>query len=103
GAKALLPNFLVAALQRAIALAQMNGVAAPVPQHLDFDVAWLGEILLEIKRLVAECGLRLRARSGKHSDEILRAVRHLHAAAAAAGSCLHQNRETHIACQPSRF
>ncbi len=58
----LLPDLLVAALQRAVALAQMHGVALAVAEHLDLDVARAGEILLEIDGVVAEGGLGLGAR-----------------------------------------
>ena len=37
----LLPDLLVAALQRAVAGAEMDGVALAVAHHLDFDVARL--------------------------------------------------------------
>ena len=55
-------DLLVAALQRAVALAQMDGVALAVAEHLEFDVARLGEILLQIDAVVAEGGLGLGAR-----------------------------------------
>ena len=58
----LFPDLLVAALQRAIALAQMHGVALAVAQNLDFDVARLLEIFLDIDVAIAEgrLGLGLR-------------------------------------------
>ena len=58
----LLHDLLVAALQRAVALAQVDGVALAVAEHLDLDVARLGEVLLEIDAVVAEGGLGLGAR-----------------------------------------
>ena len=39
GRGAFLPDLLVAALQRAVALAEMDGAAMAVAEHLDFDVA----------------------------------------------------------------
>ena len=48
GGGAFLPDLLVAALQRAVALAEMHGAAAAVAQHLDLDVAGPLEIFLEI-------------------------------------------------------
>ena len=39
GRGAFLPDLLVAALQRAVALAEMDGAALAVAEHLDFDVA----------------------------------------------------------------
>ena len=58
----LLPDLLVPALQRAVALAEMDGVALAVAEHLDLDVAGLAEILLDIDAVVAEGGLGLAAR-----------------------------------------
>ena len=64
GRGAFLPDLLVAALQRAVALAEMDGAALAVAQHLDLDVARPLEIFLEIDRVVAERGLApRRARS----------------------------------------
>ena len=58
----LLPDLLVAALQRAVALAQMHGAALAVAQHLDLDMARLLEIFLDIDIAVAEGGLGLGLR-----------------------------------------
>ena len=51
----------MAALQRAVALAEMHAFAVAVAQHLDLDVARRAEILLEVDRVVAEGGLGLGA------------------------------------------
>lgn len=47
-------NLLVAALQRAVAVAQVDGVALAVGQHLHFDVARVGEEFFQIDHRVAE-------------------------------------------------
>ena len=65
GRGAFLPDLLVAALQRAVALAEMDGAAAAVAQHLDLDVARAREIFLEIDGVVPEGGLGLGARGGE--------------------------------------
>ncbi len=75
GRGAFLPDLLVAALQRAVALAEMDGAAVAVAEHLDFDVARLCEIFLEIDRVVAEGGLRLGARGGERVGQIVGAFR----------------------------
>src|SRR5215475_7950900 len=54
GRGAFLPDLLMAALQRAVALAEVDGAAPAVAQDLDLDMAWAGEIFLEIDRVVAE-------------------------------------------------
>src|SRR5690606_31357368 len=47
-------DLLVAALQRTIAFAEMDRIAVPVAEHLEFDVARIAEIFFEIDRFVAE-------------------------------------------------
>ena len=81
----LLEHLLVAALQRAIALAQMHAVALAVAQHLDLDVARPRQVLLEVDRVVAERGLGLGARQREGLGRRIGVVDHLHAASAAAG------------------
>ena len=56
---AFLPDFLVTTLKGAVALAKVNGVPLRVAEHLNFDVAWLGEVFLQIDEIVAERGPRL--------------------------------------------
>ena len=74
GRGAFLPDLLVAALQRAVALAEMDGVALAVAEHLDFDVARLLEIFLEIDRVVAERRLALRCARWRARSERSSAV-----------------------------
>jgi hypothetical protein len=47
----------VAALERAVALAQMHGVAVSVAEDLELDVARIAEIFFDIDGGVAESGL----------------------------------------------
>ena len=49
----------MAALQRTVALAQMDRVAVAVAEHLEFDMARIAEIFFEIDGVVAERGLGL--------------------------------------------
>jgi hypothetical protein len=49
----------VPALQRAVALAEMDGVALAVAENLDLDVARLLQVLLDVDGIVAEGGLGL--------------------------------------------
>ena len=58
----LFPDLLVAALQRAVALAEMDGVAFAVADHLDFDVARLAEDIFPCRR--RRCRRRPWLRSG---------------------------------------
>ena len=52
-----LDDLLVAALHRAVALAEVDRVALAVGEHLDFDVARVLEELLHVDLIVAERGL----------------------------------------------
>ena len=54
GGGALLDQLLVAALDRAVALEQVHGVAGLVGQHLDLHVARVGQVALQVDRGVGE-------------------------------------------------
>jgi hypothetical protein len=56
-----LDDLLVAALDRAFALAEIDDVAVLVAEHLDLDVAGIDDELLDEHAVVAERGLGLRA------------------------------------------
>ena len=58
-----LDDLLVAALHRAVALAEMDRVALAVGEHLNLDVARILEELLHVDLIVAERGLGLGLRS----------------------------------------
>ena len=62
----LLDDLLVAALDGALPLEQVHGVAVVVGQHLDLDVPRVGDVPLGVHRVVAEArpGLRTGAREG---------------------------------------
>src|SRR5262249_58846912 len=75
------------------ALAEMDGPAVAVAQHLDLDVARLREIFLEIKRLVSERGLRFGARGGKRRHKLLRPVYDFHSSPAASSGGLEKDRK----------
>ena len=100
GRRRLLHDFLVPALQRAVALAQVDGVALAVAEHLHLDVAGLRKVLLEIHAVVAECGLGLGARRLQRHVEVLGRAGHLHAAAPAPRRRLDQHREAHVLADP---
>ena len=50
------------ALERAIALPEMDDVAVLVPENLHFDMARLLDVFLEVDTSILECLLRLLAR-----------------------------------------
>ena len=70
--RGLLDDLLVAALDRAVALAEVDAAAVAVDRHLDLDVAVLVEPLLEVERVVAERGLRLGAADAHRRLELAR-------------------------------
>src|SRR5690606_14957808 len=85
-------DLLVAALDRAFALAEIDRVAVAVRQNLDLDMARIDHELLDEDAVVAEGTFRLRARA-------IEAVAHLflrpgdaHSLAAAAGRGFYHHR-----------
>src|SRR3546814_1228703 len=91
-----LKHLLVAALQRTVALAQVNGIALAIAEDLKFNMARVAEIFLHIDGGVAKGGFRFR--SGLlHQRFKLTFFRHnLHAAPAAARSGLDASRITDL-------
>ena len=69
GRRALLDELLVAALARAVALAEPHGVAVRVGEDLHLDVTGPGEVALEVALAAAEAlerlGLRRLERAGR--------------------------------------
>ena len=59
------------ALERTVALAEMDGAPAPVTENLDFDVARLYEQLLQVHRFVAKGRLRLHTRRRQRTGQLL--------------------------------
>ena len=81
----LLDHLLVAALDGAFALAQVDHVPVLVAQHLDLDVARVDDELLDEHAIVAEARLGLRAGRPEPLLGLLGVEGDAHALAAAAG------------------
>ena len=81
----LLDHLLIAALDRALALAEVEDVAVLVAEHLDLDVARVLDELLDEHAIVAEARLGLRAGEPETLLGLLGVVGDAHALAAAAG------------------
>ncbi|MPL84613.1 hypothetical protein SDC9_30578 [bioreactor metagenome] len=92
GAGSLFQHLLVAALQRAVALAQMHGAALAIAEDLDLDVTRLLEIFLHVDLVIAEGGLRLRTRGAEGDLEVGLGLGDFHAAPTAAGGGLDDHR-----------
>src|SRR5262249_44620104 len=87
-----LDHFLVAALDRAFALAEMNDVAVLVTEHLDFNMARINDEFLDEQPIVAEGGFGFRTRARKTLGDLGLGTRDPHALAAAACRCLDHHR-----------
>ncbi len=90
-------NLLVTALQRAVAVAQVDGVALAVGEYLDFHVARVGQVLFQVDHRVAERGTRFGAGQLGRCDQVFFLVHHAHAATTTATGGLDDHRVTDFA------
>ncbi len=81
----LLQNLLVAALDRAFALAEIDDVAVLVAENLDLDMAGIDDEFLDEDPVIAEGGCGLRLGTGEAFGDLSRRMGDAHALAAAAG------------------
>ena len=88
-----LDDLLVAALQRAVALAEVAHVAVLVGQDLHLDVLGLHEVLLDEDVVIAEGLARLALDELERGDDVLGHLAQAHTAAAAAGRRLEDDGE----------
>ena len=95
GRRSFLEDLLVAALHRAVALAQVDRILVLVGQDLDFDMARVLEELLHVDRRVAEGCAGLGAGHGDRAVQRRLGMHHPHAAATAAAGGLDDHRITH--------
>src|SRR4029077_303892 len=93
GSRSLFHHLLVSALDRAVALEKMDRAAVAVSENLDFDMPRPLEIFLDQHAAVAESSLRLAPRPAERRGKLCGAVDDPHAAAAAAGRRLDQDRK----------
>src|SRR5512143_1808606 len=94
GGGGLFQHLLVAALHRAVALAQMDSVAVLVGEDLDLDMARRLQELLHVDHGVAKGGARFGLGHGHGIQQRSLGVDHAHAAAAAAAGRLDDDRIT---------
>ena len=81
----LLDDLLVAALDRAVALADVDAVAVAIDDDLDLDVAVVLEPLFEVQRVVVERRHGLRSADRHGLLQLPWRAHHAHALAAATG------------------
>ena len=87
----------MAALDAALALAEVDDVALAVGGDLNLDVVAALDQPLEIQAALAEMRLRLVLGDRKHARELVGVARDAHAAPAAAGDRLEHEREAQLA------
>src|SRR6476661_493151 len=102
GRRRLLENLLVAALNRAVALAERRDAAVLVGEELDLDMARPLEIALAEDRVVAKRGCRLAPRGRKRLVQLLGRTDDAHAAPAASRGSLDEERESDLLGSPAR-
>jgi hypothetical protein len=86
----LLHELLVAPLDRAVPLAEVDHVPVGVGEHLHLDVARIDEEALGVHRVVGEVALPLAARRLESAGRVVGPVDELHPLAAASGARLHE-------------
>ena len=95
-ARRLFNQLLVASLDGAVALAEVDAVAVRVAEDLELDVARPLEVFLDVDGAVAERGERLGARHLEAARELLGVARDAHPLSAAAGRGLDDHRESDL-------
>ncbi|GAB1413220.1 hypothetical protein MASR1M97_19560 [Candidatus Desulfobacillus denitrificans] len=98
----LLDDFLVAALDGTVALAEMDDVALRVGEDLDLDVARRRQRVFEDQLARAEGRLRLGARRGERRRQVGEVRDAAHAAPAAAGRRLDHQRQADLLRLPDQ-
>ena len=90
----------MAALDRAVALAEVHDVAVRVGEHLDLDVARLLDVALQVDGGVAERGLGLVLRLAHGGGKGIRIAHDADALAAAAAGRLDHERQADLTRHP---
>ena len=92
GRRRLLDELLMAALDRAVPLAEVDDVAVSVGEHLHLDVSRILEVPLDVDRRVGEIRPALALRGLERLHRLVGRPHDLHALAAAAGGRLDDQR-----------
>ncbi len=80
------------ALQRAVTVAQVDGVTLAIGEHLNFHVAWVGQELLQVDHRVAKGRAGFGTGELGRGDQVLFLVHHAHAATTTATGGLDDHR-----------
>ena len=90
--RSLLDHLLVAALQGAVALPEVDDRAVPIGEHLDLDVPRIVDVALDVDRTVGEVRLSLALGRRERALRLVRPAHDLHPAPAAARRRLDRDR-----------
>ena len=94
----------MAALDRAVALAEVDDVAVRVREHLHLDVAGILEVALDVDGRVGEVGLALALRAvSKRALDVVVLANDAEALAAAARRRLDRERPAELVAEPDDF
>ena len=94
--RALLEQLLVAPLDRALALAEVDDGAVMIAEDLELDVARVLDVLLDVDVADAEGRFRLALRGLERLAQLLHVADDAHAAPAAAGHRLDDHRQAEV-------
>ena len=94
---------LLAALERTTTLNVINCVTIAIPEHLEFDVARIAEIFLDIHCGIAKGSFRLTACLLHQGFKLVLALAHLHAASATTGCSLDDDGIADFSSDPACF
>src|SRR3954447_974058 len=89
------------ALDRAVALAQVNDIAVRVREHLHFHVPWVLQVPLHVDRSVREVGLTFALGGLERARRLSRAAHDLQAFSAPTRRCLDRDRPAELVAQPA--
>ena len=103
GRRRFFQKFLMTALNRAFALAEMNTVAVFVGQHLNLDVARALDVTLDVNIAVLEGRRRFGRRRLERWPKLVFRAHDAHAAPAAAGRRFDDHRKAYFAREFDRF
>ena len=84
-------HLLVAALDGAVALEEVDRTAQAVAEHLDLDVARARDVALYQHMVITKAGLGLALAAGQRGGEVFRALHAPHALATTAGAGLDEH------------
>src|SRR5690606_32955627 len=103
GGRGFFQHLLVTALQRAVAVVEVDGVALAVREHLDFHVTRVAEEFFQVDHRVAERRAGFGAGQLGRFDQVFFLVHHAHAATTAAASGLDDHRVAYFTSDAQRF